>query len=73
MGGGKGRVIPCKLKAIVFLPGVASYLSLRKRESVNFVKVFPKIYRMLVFLSGILALVVVIAVFLLCIFFYVFS
>lgn len=40
--GGKGRVIPCKLKAIVFLPGVASYLSLRKKESVNFVKVFSQ-------------------------------
>lgn len=40
VGGGKGRVIPCKLKAIVFVPGVASYLSLRKREYVNFVKVF---------------------------------
>lgn len=65
VGGGKGRVIPCKLKAIVFLPGVASYLSLRQS--------FVKIYRMLVFLSGFIALVVVIAVFLLCIFFYVFS
>lgn len=74
VGGGKGRVIPCKLKAIVFLPGIASYLSFYVKENLlTLLKSFLKIYRMFDFLSGIIALVVVIAVFLLCIFFYVFS
>lgn len=73
VGGGKSRVIPCKLKAIVFTLELHLICRYVKENLLTLLKSFLKIYRMLVFLSGIIALVVVIAVFLLCIFFYVFS